>query len=281
MARRVGPYAPLSASYASDDAIIEAGEKAELLYVRGLAFCATAESDGFLTEAQLIRFVGAGMKDAKARAKKLVEVGLWEAHEGGYLVRAWLKWNASAEELGRHRKKDRERKAAANAAPEPEQDSTLEGVPDSSDDSARNPEGLQTESGMESGTESNASRVGARVGDSLNFTTHNPPTPQRGKRGSRRAQRYTYDDDPDFGRFWDAFPMKSGKPAAYDAWRRAVNERRADPEVIIKAADRYRDDPARDPKKTKYPQGWLNDERYNDAAPEPPKANANAPFWEN
>lgn len=78
-----------------------------------------------------------------------------------------------------------------------------------------------------------------------------------------RRQAYDYGDDQDFLRFWAAFPERSGKPAAYKAWLAAI-ARGADPEFIITAAKRYADDPRRNPKHTKYPQGWLNDERYND-----------------
>jgi hypothetical protein len=67
------------------------------------------------------------------------------------------------------------------------------------------------------------------------------------------------------------FPVKSGKPAAFKAWL-AAKARGADPEHIIARAKAYRDDPNRDPNHTKYPQGWLNDERYNDAPPEPNRA---------
>lgn len=88
---------------------------------------------------------------------------------------------------------------------------------------------------------------------------NNPPTPQGGKRG----RAYGYDADPDFVRFWDVYPQKSAKPAAFKAWGEAI-KRGADPETVIKAAQRYRDDPRRNPDKTKYPQGWLNDERYKD-----------------
>ena len=68
-----------------------------------------------------------------------------------------------------------------------------------------------------------------------------------------------------FGHFWSVFPKKKGKPAAYGSWQKAL-ARGADPNVIIKAAEHYRDDPARDPERTKYPQGWLSDERYADEA---------------
>lgn len=105
--KRNGSYAPLSAHYYKDDAIAAAGEKAELLYVRGLAFCADILSDGLITESQLTRFVGVGMRDAKQRAEALVRVGLWEPAEsglwdtepGGYRVVRWLKWNRSNKEI--------------------------------------------------------------------------------------------------------------------------------------------------------------------------------------
>ena len=114
MARKnLGPYAPLSATYYTDDAILEAGERAEVLFTRGLAFCADSNSDGFITDRQVIAIIGIGMRDAQKRAALLVEVGAWERLDGGYQVRSWLKWNTSAAELGRVRKQDRERKASA------------------------------------------------------------------------------------------------------------------------------------------------------------------------
>lgn len=140
--RRLGPYAPLSATYSDDDAIIEAGEAAELLFVRGLAFLATSNSDGYMTRAQVIRRVGTGMRDPLKRAARLVDVGLWEERDGGYLCRSWLKWNRSAEELGRYRAKDRERKAKTR----PNGDSPPEPPPGVHEDSARNPDGIHAES---------------------------------------------------------------------------------------------------------------------------------------
>lgn len=133
--KRVGAYAKLLANYASDDAIIDAGEDAELLFVRGLAFCATSDADGYITDAQVTRYVGAGMRDAAKRARRLAEVGLWERVDGGYVVRSWLKIHDSTAEKGRQRAKDRERKKAAA---------------DSAASSERNPDGIQTEGSAES-----------------------------------------------------------------------------------------------------------------------------------
>ena len=106
-----------------------------------------------------------------------------------------------------------------------------------------------------------------------------PPTPPPAAKPKRRRQAYDYADDQDFLRFWDAYPQKAGKPAAYKAWLTA-RARGATAEHIIAAAQRYRDDPRRNPDHTKYPQGWLNDERYNDqpAAPRRPSADDN--YWD-
>jgi hypothetical protein len=116
--RRNGSFAPLSARYYMDDAVATAGEKAELLYVRGLAFCADTLSDGFITDVQLARFVGAGLTAVPTRAKKLCQVGLWERVEGdllggeaGYRVVAWLKHNRSRAEIEAAMRADSNRKA--------------------------------------------------------------------------------------------------------------------------------------------------------------------------
>jgi hypothetical protein len=124
--RRHGSYVPLSAHYYKDDRIASVGEKAELLYVRGLAFCADVLSDGFITDSQLLRFVGVGMRDATARAKALVDAGLWErvASDGlwsdgrgcGYRVMRWEKWNRSKKEIDEKLAADAARKEEAIAA---------------------------------------------------------------------------------------------------------------------------------------------------------------------
>jgi hypothetical protein len=108
----------------------------------------------------------------------------------------------------------------------------------------------------------------------------NPPNPPSGGKRTGR-QNYNADNDPVFGHFWSVFPKKKGRPDAYAAWEKAM-ARGADPDVIIKAAEFYRDDPARDPEKTKYPQGWLNSERYLDEADAPAQGNgySNSP-WDN
>ncbi|MEV7014080.1 hypothetical protein [Streptosporangium sp. NPDC051022] len=292
MTRRLGPYAPLSATYATDDAIIEAGEKAELLYVRGLAFCAASESDGFITRAQLKRFVGAGMDDVMDRAACLVEFGLWEEEASGFLVRAWLKWNASAEELGRARRKDRERKAAKKAEQiQPEDVLEDDETPssESADDSARIPAGIQSEDDAESGDRSEGSpdgfqpragaRVEARARNSLHSTSlnENSPSPQGGARGLRRA-----DSETKFEEFWKNYPRKVGKPDARKAWDKAVKAG-ANPDDIIAGAVNYDRDPVRrssEIKFTAHPTTWLNQGRWTDEVAVTASGNSSG-WWNN
>jgi hypothetical protein len=66
-----------------------------------------------------------------------------------------------------------------------------------------------------------------------------------------------------FDAFWAVYPKKAGKGAARKAWERAV--KKTPPALIIAGARRYAAQVANaDPKFTKYPQGWLNDERWTD-----------------
>lgn len=111
--RRKGSYAPLSAHYYKDERIIMAGERAELLFIRGLAFCAEVIKDGFIADVQLHRFVAAGLTGVKARTDTLVDLGLWlrDDERGGYVVASWLEWNRSSDEITDLLKRDSERKA--------------------------------------------------------------------------------------------------------------------------------------------------------------------------
>lgn len=256
--RRVGAYAPLSATYYMDDAIAEAGEAAELLYLRGLAFAAgRMEAEGFISNTQLVRFVGVGMADAQNRAEALVEVGLWERVQGGYVIRSWLKWNKSAEEMDRYRARDRERKAGrADKAADQHLDS------DSSSDSRseRNPSGVGSDSDSASDNQytslhNTKSTKTISSPASRSRTPEKPATPEPGS-----------DDDPDWVKFWATYPKRASKADARKRWKAAVKAK-VDPALIIAGAERYaaevkRKGTPRD--KIKNPDGWLNGRRWED-----------------
>lgn len=147
--RRVGAFGKLLANYAADDAIIAAGEAAELLFCRAVAWLSTSDSDGYITDAQLIRYVGAGMKDAKKRADALVRHDLWLREGDGYQVRSYLKINESAEEKGRKKRTDRERKRSQTSGIQTE--------------SERNPDGIRNHPRAESLTALNVTSVGTEA----------------------------------------------------------------------------------------------------------------------
>lgn len=116
--RRTRLHVQLDVDYYENDRMIEAGEKAELLYVRIIAFCKKNwETDGHITDGQLTRFAGAGLAGIPARAKRLVDVGLLERAEvdllgggRGYRVVGWLQRNPAADEIREKRRADSDRK---------------------------------------------------------------------------------------------------------------------------------------------------------------------------
>jgi len=71
----------------------------------------------------------------------------------------------------------------------------------------------------------------------------------------KTIDKKTIDTESVFNAFWDAYPAKRDKRKARLAFERAL--KRAEPEAIIAGAERYRDDPNRDEAYTKYPEGWL------------------------
>lgn len=112
--RRRGSFAPLSARYYTDDAVMQAGEKAEVLFTRGLAFSADTLKDGYISELQVANVIGIGMRDATARAEKLCEVGLWLPSESGrgFVVRSWLGWNLPSDVIQKKMDDDAARKVS-------------------------------------------------------------------------------------------------------------------------------------------------------------------------
>lgn len=94
---------------------------------------------------------------------------------------------------------------------------------------------------------------------------------------AERPSGVTHGSDADvwFDRFWSVFPRREGKGQARRAW--ATARRRGIPaEKIILGAERYRDDPNRDPGFTRLPATWLNGEDW-DADPLPARRPNPAP----
>lgn len=91
------------------------------------------------------------------------------------------------------------------------------------------------------------------------------PVPSLDTRDTHRVSRRDKHGDI-FNEFWDAYPRKIGKGHARKAFEKAITK--VDPNIIIDAAKRYRDDQHRDPQFTAHPSTWLNGERWDDQPPE-------------
>lgn len=263
--KSLGSYAKLSSSYYRDDAILEAGERAEILFVRGLAYCSESPSDGFISDRQLRAVIGVGMRDVVKRASALVSAGLWQREEGGYLVRSWLKWHKSAEEIGQYLKADRERKARKAAGIQ--------------EDSERIPAGIQTDSGDQLSTDA--------VQDSSSQGTN---TPSAGEHAQDPLDLDGLLVTPDgatesvksmtvgqqFDAFWDVYPRKVGKDDARKVWDR--KRKQVGAQMILDGARRLAADPNLPEDKTfiPHPATWLARGGWDDE-PLPDRSASNRP----
>lgn len=77
-------WVKLDDQFADHPKVIQAGPLAGWLYICGLTYCSRLLTDGFIPSGQVRRL--ADLKNADALAQRLVQVGLWEACEGGFRV---------------------------------------------------------------------------------------------------------------------------------------------------------------------------------------------------
>ena len=85
-------YVPLDVNYMRDPRIRRAGEAAEVLYVRSLAYAKGGDTDGMVYDYDL-DVIAVGLRAVPARVAALVREGAWDVREGGWFISAWLKWN--------------------------------------------------------------------------------------------------------------------------------------------------------------------------------------------
>ena len=254
--RKPGTYAPLSANYADDEAIMAAGEDAELLYIRMLAYAArTPLTEGWISDAVLTTRIGilprmtgngAGIEpgtDAGSRARKLCEVGLIASEGTGHRIVSWLRWNKSASEMRRESTRDRERKAN----------------PVTSDDDGTN-------TGNDAGT---ATGNDAGIPDAV-------AQAEQKQNRSNTEQNQTTDTAPaapsktsDFDAFWSLYPKKvGGKIDAHKAFTKAVKAAGLD--VVMAGLTRYANDRnLPDRQFIPNPCTWLNGGRWDDGPCDP------------
>jgi hypothetical protein len=118
-------WVKLSTNYYDDPAVMRAGEAAEVLFTRAMAYCGDQETDGVVPAEVLPRLTPTR---GVARARALVREGLWEEIPGGWRFSSWDHHQTSREALERDRQANRRRQAIHRARRRPPISSVVNGV---------------------------------------------------------------------------------------------------------------------------------------------------------
>jgi hypothetical protein len=102
-------WVKLATDFYDDPAVVAAGDDAELLFVRGLAYCGGVENTGILPSNICKRLCPTRTAQ---RIEKLLAHGLWIEVPGGYQIAKWGDWQSELDALAARRRADRERKRA-------------------------------------------------------------------------------------------------------------------------------------------------------------------------
>ena len=278
--KRPGIYAPLSAYYFDDAAIMEVGEDAELLYVRMLAYAARQmEFEGFISDRVILTRLGIMPResgngtgnvpgtDAGSRAGLLAEYGLLTREEGGYRISGWLKWNKSAAELGKERARDRQRKTTPDKGvrfPGPGNDTGNRSGTDAGIRRQR-PDHIQTrpDHTLGDGPNGTVEIVDVEVCSSADAESESDPETEAELFPAEDPGPSRTDHADDFAAWWELYPRKVGKGQAARAYRTA--RKKATAEALTAAI--VTQGPllmARGVQYCPHASTWLNGERWRD-----------------
>jgi hypothetical protein len=95
-----------AAGYYKDEAVLAAGEAAEVLFVRALGYSKEQNTDGFISALALPLIV---QTRAKQRVAALLAEELWVEVPGGWRIKNWERWQETLEEIEANRADARER----------------------------------------------------------------------------------------------------------------------------------------------------------------------------
>lgn len=82
--------------FTSHPKVLDIGPLGEALWLRGLCYAGEQLTDGFIPSTFIKRM---GDMKAVAVAEKLVNAGLWEETDGGYLIHDFLEWQRSRDQV--------------------------------------------------------------------------------------------------------------------------------------------------------------------------------------
>jgi len=221
-------------------------------------------TDGFIPSSLIARLGG-----TEAMAQALVNAGLWEVMNDGFMFHDWDAHNQTKAQVIESRELWRSKKEKQRGYR-----TSSQKVDVSSLDA---PLVLNSEASIEGIDEmSLGDTLGESPGESLGESRESPGTrnkeqgtrnrnKEQGQRTKELGTRKTevskrYDED--FERFWKTYPRRVAKVAAYVAWKKSLLM--ADPESIISGAEVYASDPNRSDEYTAHPASWLNAGRWED-----------------
>lgn len=118
-------WVKLHTRYYLDRAVLRAGEPAEVLFTRSLAYAGDQESDGFIPAEALAMLAP---KKGSTRAAALVREGLWDVVDGGWQIPGWVKHQVTVERLEQQREAGRERVARHRARQKTGRNAVTNGV---------------------------------------------------------------------------------------------------------------------------------------------------------
>ena len=252
-------YARLSNDFWQDRDVLKLRRRnpsAALLYVMAISWCSDHASDGIIAEDELLYVLNASDEDVSDLAAS--GLLLRGSDEGCYVIRNYLKYQNSAEQIeqAKEKVKERQRRKRERDANKTVTDSDNESVTPMS---RRDNESVTP---MSFNQEPRTKR---------NLLTKNSlsPKPPRKPRGA--AESADEDYPLGFEQFWETYPRKNGKRKAFEAWRKA--RRKTNNTFLISKAAQYAADPNREPGYTLTPANWLDGEHWDDdplpAKPEP------------
>ena len=232
--KRPSPYVPLSVYYADDEAIMNVGEDAELMFLRMLAYAGrTPTTEGYVSRRVCLTRLGIAERpevgpesSPESRLERLTDSGLIASEGDGYRLVSWLRWNRSAEEMGREREQDRNRKAGLTRAdPEESPETGPENYPEQAPESGRVPSG-STEADTD--TDKRGARTrGTRLPDGW------MPSPAvKAQIASERPDLDLRREHENFTDYWRSVAGRTGVKLDWDAtWRRWMRDQRTNLKV--------------------------------------------------
>lgn len=102
-------FVKLSVRYRTDFQFTHTTAHAELLFIRGLAYCGLHNTAGAIP-ASALGEIGNGLPRPATLAEELVTGDYWETTPLGWCVRSWDKWQHEFDELQERRVRDAMRK---------------------------------------------------------------------------------------------------------------------------------------------------------------------------